>query len=84
MSKLGEIGASLYSGRVSIDFVGRRMLWYLISLIIIIVVVAGLLIRGVNFGIEFRGGVEFEAKVANPSSLVETYTNVVTGTGKSA
>ena len=81
MSKLGEIGASLYTGRVSIDFVGRRKLWYLISLGIIVAVVAGLLIRGVNFGIEFRGGVEFEAKVANPSSQVETYTGVVTGTG---
>ena len=76
MSRLGQIGASLYSGRVSIDFVGRRKTWYLISLGIIVVVLAGLVLRGVNFGIEFRGGVEFEAKVSSPSSHVEEYTNV--------
>jgi preprotein translocase subunit SecF len=81
MSRLGRIGASLYSGDVSIDFVGKRKLWYLISLGIILVAVGGLVLRGVNFGIEFRGGVEFEAKVANPSSHVEEYTNLVTGTG---
>jgi preprotein translocase subunit SecF len=81
MSRLGRIGASLYSGDVSIDFVGRRKLWYLISLGIILVAVSGLVIRHVNFGIEFRGGVEFEAKVSNPSSHVEEYTNLVTGTG---
>jgi preprotein translocase subunit SecF len=81
MSRLGQIGASLYSGSVSIDFVGRRKLWYLISLGIIVVAIGGLVVRGANFGIEFRGGVEFEAKVANPSSQVETYTNIVTGTG---
>jgi preprotein translocase subunit SecF len=81
MSRLGQIGANLYSGRVSIDFVGKRKVWYLISIGIIVVAMGGLLIRGVNFGIEFRGGVEFEARVSNPSSHVEEYTNVVTGTG---
>jgi preprotein translocase subunit SecF len=80
MSKLGRMGAALYSGDVSIDFVGRRRLWYLISLGIMLVAVGGLVFRGVNFGIEFRGGVEFEAKVANASSEVEHYTDVITGT----
>jgi preprotein translocase subunit SecF len=83
MSKLGRIGARLYSGDVAIDFVSprRRRLWYAISIGIIVVALGGLVIRGVNFGIEFRGGVEFAAKVSSPSSHVEEYTNVVTGTG---
>jgi preprotein translocase subunit SecF len=81
MSRLGKLGARLYSGDVSVDFVGRRTLWYVISLVIIVIVLGGLVIRGVNFGIEFRGGVEFEAKVADPTSHVEQYTDVVTGTG---
>jgi preprotein translocase subunit SecF len=84
MSKLGRIGASLYSGDISIDFVGRRRLWYSISLGIILVAVGGLVFRGVNFGIEFRGGVEFEAKVSSPSSHVQEFTDVVTGTGVEA
>ncbi len=31
MSKFGQIGANLYSGRTSVDFVGRRKTWYLVS-----------------------------------------------------
>ena len=31
MSKLSNIGHALYEGRVSIDFVGRKWLWYAIS-----------------------------------------------------
>ena len=69
MSKLGEIGARLYRGDVSIDFVGRRKTWYLMSLVIVVVAVATLLLRGLNFGIEFRGGVEFNAQIAEPSTL---------------
>jgi preprotein translocase subunit SecF len=80
MSKLGQIGARLYRGDVSIDFVGRRKTWYLISLAIVVVAVAALLIRGLNYGIEFRGGEEFNAQIANPSSHVQQVTNAVTGT----
>lgn len=81
MSRLGRIGANLYSGDVSIDFIGRRKRWYLISLAIVIVAITGLVWRGLNFGIEFRGGVEFQATVAEtPSSYVVDFTDVVVGT----
>ncbi len=81
MSKFGRIGAALYSGDVSIDFVGRRRTWYLISVGILVVVIASLVFRGLNFGIEFRGGVEFNAKIDNPSSKVETISGAVVDTG---
>ncbi|MGI8577564.1 MAG: protein translocase subunit SecF [Nocardioidaceae bacterium] len=81
MSKLGQVGARLYRGDVSVDFVGRRKLWYLMSLAIVVVAVAALVVRGLNFGIEFRGGVEFNAKVANPSAEVKPITDAVAGTG---
>ena len=81
MSRLGEIGARLYRGDVSIDFVGRRNTWYLVSLLIVVVAVGGLLLRGLNFGIEFRGGVEFQAKFENPTAQVERITSAVVGTG---
>ena len=80
MSKLGEIGARLYRGDVSIDFVGRRKTWYLMSLVIVVVAVATLLLRGLNFGIEFRGGVEFNAQIADPSSHVKQVNDAVVGT----
>jgi len=80
MSKLGEIGSRLYSGDVSIDFVGRRNTWYLVSLAIVLVAVAALVLRGLNFGIEFRGGVEFRSQIVNPSSNVQTVQDAVIGT----
>ena len=80
MSKLGNIGARLYRGDVSIDFVGRAKTWYLVSLAIVVVAVAGLLLRGLNFGIEFKGGEEFNAQIANPSSNVKKVTDAVVGT----
>ncbi len=81
MSKLGTIGARLYRGDVSVDFVGRRKTWYLVSLAIVVVAVAGLLFRGLNYGIDFKGGNEFDAQIANPSANVQTLTKAVVGTG---
>src|SRR3954466_14029928 len=59
MSKLSNIGHALYEGRVSIDFVGRKWLWYGISAAIVLLALFGLLGRGLNLGIEFKGGVEY-------------------------
>jgi preprotein translocase subunit SecF len=63
MSKLSNLGHALYEGTVSIDFIGRKWLWYSISGLILIAAVAGLLVRGVNLGIEFEGGVEYQVAV---------------------
>jgi preprotein translocase subunit SecF len=60
MSKLRELGNDLYSGRVSIDIVGRRKLWYIIAIVLVVVAIVAPIARvGFNFGIEFRGGSEF-------------------------
>ena len=59
MSGLSGLGHRLYAGEVSIDFVGRRKTWYIVSAIILIVAVGALVFRGLNLGIEFRGGAEF-------------------------
>ena len=67
MSRLGSMGARLYHGEASYDFVGKRKLWYSISAAILIVVIAGLGLRGLNLGIEFKGGAEFQVKSASVS-----------------
>ena len=59
MGKASRLGNALYEGDVSIDFVGRKWLWYAVSTVILAVAVAGLLVKGLNFGIEFEGGVEY-------------------------
>ena len=69
MSKLKDLGNDLYSGKVSFDFVGRRKLWYLIAIIVVLLsVLAPVLKGGFNFGIEFRGGSEFRIDGVSNSS----------------
>lgn len=83
MSKFRELGNQLYSGERSIDFVGRRKLWYAIALVVIVLSVALPAARGgFNFGIEFRGGSEFRLTNTQelPQSLaVEAIQEVVPG-----
>jgi preprotein translocase subunit SecF len=76
MGRFSRLGNDLYSGRRSIDFVGRRHVWYAASAVIIIAAVLGLYFRGLNFGIEFVGGAQYtvsmpsgEATQANADKL---------------
>jgi preprotein translocase subunit SecF len=75
------MGQRLYSGQVSFDFIGRRRLWYTISAVIVLVAAAGLLVRGVNQGIEFRGGVEFTAQMPPTQDNVDTLIEAAEGAG---
>jgi preprotein translocase subunit SecF len=64
MSRLGDFGARLYHGDASFDFVGRRRTWYLLSVVILVLSAGGLLVRGLELGVEFKGGAVFEARAA--------------------
>jgi len=69
MSRLGTVAHRLYSGEVSYDFVGKRRRWYAISGVILLLALIGLFGRGLNLGIEFKGGSEFT--VPNTTATVE-------------
>jgi preprotein translocase subunit SecF len=84
MSRFGKIGNRLYTGDVSIDFVGRRRTWYAISAVIVIVAALGLGLRGLNRGIEFKGGVEYAVQIAPTQANVESLRSAVVGTGLAA
>ncbi|MFE9887017.1 protein translocase subunit SecF [Streptomyces scopuliridis] len=59
MSRLGALGARLYRGEVGYDFIGKRKFWYALSILITITAIAGVAVRGLNMGIEFKGGAVF-------------------------
>jgi len=87
MSKLSNMGHALYQGQVSIDFVGRKWLWYTISGVIVLAAVAGLTIRGFNLGIEFQGGVEYQVSMPAGQATqanVEAIRNAVARTAQTA
>jgi preprotein translocase subunit SecF len=72
-----SFGNDLYSGKRSFPFVERRRWWYLIALVLIALCGATLLVRGLNPGIEFRGGSEFRVEKVNSTSTI-TGQNAVT------
>jgi preprotein translocase subunit SecF len=84
MSRFGRLGNRLYTGDVSIDFVGRRRTWYAISAAIVIVAALTLGLRGLNMGIEFKGGVEYAVQIAPTQSNVQALRSAVVGTGLDA
>jgi preprotein translocase subunit SecF len=66
----------LYRGETSFDFVGRRRVWYLISSVIIVAGLVSLTTRGLDLGIDFKGGTSWTAtangvSVASATKAVE-------------
>jgi preprotein translocase subunit SecF len=60
MGRFSRLGNELYDGRRSIDFVGKRPLWYSISGGIVLAAFLVVLLNGFNFGVEFTGGTEYK------------------------
>jgi preprotein translocase subunit SecF len=81
MSRLGTLGARLYRGEVSYDFVSKRKIWYAISGALLVISIGSLLIRGLTLGIEFKGGAEFQvtSPTATVSAMQDTVSSVVSG-----
>lgn len=67
MSKPGSFASRLYRGDVSFNIVGNRKRWYMLSGVILLLALVGLFGRGLNFGIEFQGGAEFQVPATNCS-----------------
>ncbi len=65
MGKFSRLGNDLYTGRRSIDFVGRKWLWYSISGLIVVLAVCGLYFKGLNMGIEFVGGAQYRVTLSD-------------------
>ena len=71
----------LYQGLTTIDFVGRRRIWFAVSLAVILVGLASLGVRGFNLGIDFKGGSSWEVNA--PHSSISAMTTAVTNAGLS-
>jgi preprotein translocase subunit SecF len=69
MASFSQFGNDLYTGKRSINIVGRRKLWYLIAAGLILIASLGPFARGgFVFGIEFTGGSQFVVtEIAEPS-----------------
>jgi preprotein translocase subunit SecF len=65
--KKSSVWSRLYHGETNVDFVGRRKVWFTISLIAVCISVLSLATRGLNLGIDFEGGAVWEAPAGDAS-----------------
>ena len=79
MARLADFGGQLQRGDRSIDFVGRRRLWILISCAVVVVSALGLGFRQLDLGVEFDGGSVFEVRSSTTS--VEEVREIAEGAG---
>jgi preprotein translocase subunit SecF len=80
MSWLRNIGGRLYRGEISFDFVGRQKRWYTISGLILVISIAALLIRGLDYSVDFKGGAVYSFPAGTATSAQVT-TTVINGGG---
>ncbi len=59
MAGFSQWGADLYTGKKSYDIVGKRKRFYIAAIAAVVLTIAIIAVRGINFGIEFRGGSQF-------------------------
>ena len=71
MINFAAVGNDLYTGKRSIDFVGRYKRWYIVSGVFIALAAIGLAWHGLNLSLEFRGGSEFRVSGVSTSSGYE-------------
>ncbi|MEY2743107.1 MAG: preprotein translocase subunit SecF, partial [Actinomycetota bacterium] len=61
------LGGRLYRGETSVDFIGKRKIWYSVSGLLILASALTLFTQGLHLGIEFKGGSSFTVTSANAS-----------------
>lgn len=71
----------LYTGEISYDFIGKRKLWFTLTGIIVVICLLGIAFRGLNLGIEFRGGADFQAPASVTATTVDTVREAVENLG---
>jgi preprotein translocase subunit SecF len=81
MSRLGEVGGRLYRGEVSLNFVGRKRMWYSISGAILVISVVALSVLHLNFSVDFKGGAIFQFQA--PAASLSQVQNAVADAGVS-
>ena len=62
----------LYHGETGIDFYGRRRRGFYVSLALIVISLASLFTRGINLGLDFKGGVAWQVPASADFGADET------------
>lgn len=60
-----------FFGKTNIDFMGRRKLWYSVSGAVILLGIVSLFVKGVDLGIDFKGGTELVVQFQNDVEIAD-------------
>lgn len=80
MSSFADLGNDLYTGARSIPVVAKRRVFYLGSAALLVFALLGLVVQGLNLGLEFKGGSEFRVSGVNTTQEFESRARDAVGT----
>ncbi len=58
-----------FFGKTNIDFMGKRNIWYMVSLSVIVIGMLSVAFKGLDYGIDFLGGTEMVVQFNQPVSV---------------
>ncbi len=58
-----------FFGKTNIDFMGKRNLWYAVSASVIVIGLISVIVKGLDFGIDFLGGTELIVQFDRTASI---------------
>ncbi|USR80166.1 protein translocase subunit SecF [Arcanobacterium pinnipediorum] len=73
MLSMYKIGNDLYTGRSSVNIIGRRKIWLVFALVLMVLSLLAFAIKSPNTGIEFRGGSQFTVSGTTNASHQPAY-----------
>ncbi|MFN2518377.1 MAG: protein translocase subunit SecF, partial [Jatrophihabitantaceae bacterium] len=81
MSAARMLVRRLYRGETRINFIGSRRRWYLASLVLITICVLSFVLRGFNYGVEFKGGTQFQIHSAGTAITTDEANSAFSAAG---
>ena len=75
----GTLG-DIFHERTNFDFIGRKRLWFAISGLLVAISLGTLVAAGLNLGIDFEGGTQWEVKVASGGASTGDVRDALAGT----
>jgi preprotein translocase subunit SecF len=73
--------SDVFHERTHYDFVGHKKKWFTLSAVLILIGLAALVLRGLNFGIDFEGGTSWQVEAQGQEVTTAGAREVVEGAG---